>query len=263
MLVAAAADANAQDTAAEQSLERFLDRAVVSYHKGMELTDDDAKVESFRQSRRFLQKIADESGNEAATPNLYWNIGNASLLSRELGPAVLAYRRALLLDPDHAGARANISHAREQLPAWVPRPDTNALADNLLFFHSSLATEEKSLFAAIAFFMTVTLLALSIWKRWLWLRNLSMIPALIWLTLIASWAIGTAEPNAAVIVHDEAEARSADNSRAPSRFGNPLPAGTEVTVLEERGPWTQIQLADGRSAWVEAGAIERVEPPRG
>ena len=62
----------------------------------------------------------------------------------------------------------------------------------------------------------------------------------------------------AVVVVDEALARAADSINAPRRFAEPLPAGSEVQILEDRGGWLQIELYNGRNAWLTASALERI-----
>ena len=54
--------------------------------------------------------------------------------------------------------------------------------------------------------------------------------------------------------------RAADSEHAPLRFREPLPAGTEVRVLERREGWARVAFADGREAWLKQTAIEAVLP---
>ena len=64
--------------------------------------------------------------------------------------------------------------------------------------------------------------------------------------------------NEGVVIGRDAVARAADSINAPSRFGEPLPAGTEVTILEDRGGWLQISLHNGRNAWLTQSQVERI-----
>jgi hypothetical protein len=64
----------------------------------------------------------------------------------------------------------------------------------------------------------------------------------------------------AVVIEDGAVLRSADSPHAPAALERPLPAGLEVTVVEEREQWREIALADGRRGWLPRAAIERIEP---
>ena len=88
--------AAAAQSPAEQSRAR-VERAVVTYAEALDTGPRELRAERFRQAERlFLSAI--EAGIE--NPDLYTNQGNAALQSGRLGAAVLAYRRALGLDPD-------------------------------------------------------------------------------------------------------------------------------------------------------------------
>ena len=57
---------------------------------------------------------------------------------------------------------------------------------------------------------------------------------------------------------DEVTLRSVDSSGAAPAFGQPLPAGTEVTVVETRDAWVRVRLADGTAGWLAANVVEPV-----
>ena len=43
-------------------------------------------------------------------------------------------------------------------------------------------------------------------------------------------------------------------------FPDPLPGGTEVTLIELRSPWARVRLANGRDAWVNESSVTLVAP---
>ena len=62
----------------------------------------------------------------------------------------------------------------------------------------------------------------------------------------------------AVIVAGAVDVVSGPGSQYVAEFT--LHAGAEVSVIEERGNWTRLELPGGElQGWVEAGAVERVE----
>ena len=92
---------------AEAADEReLLARALEQYAHALDLADRDQRLEAFHRAEMLFARAATEG---AATPELYANIGNAALQAERLGPAVLAYRRALRADPDHARALQNLN----------------------------------------------------------------------------------------------------------------------------------------------------------
>ncbi len=83
-----------------------------------------------------------------------------------------------------------------------------------------------------------------------------------WLALIGSLVVQPLPGvDAVVFTAPETMARSADSRRAPPRFSQPLPAGTEARLLEVRPEWVRVTLFNGRDAWVPRSSAERVREP--
>lgn len=251
-------------SAAQRSDEELLDAAISSYTEALNTEDRDLRLETFRRSERlFAAAVARGIRN----PDLFANLGNAALQADRLGNAVLAYRRVLLLDPDHARALQNLDHARSQLPEWVPRPATGTFLDTFFFWHRTLSRAERALGAAACFAAAAFLLALAIRTGQAALRNLSGVPALAFAALLGSLWLDPATQNRqqAVITADETLARAADSPLAPAIFPAPLPGGTEVRIVERRSPWLRARLANGRDAWIaesSATLVAITHPPR-
>ena len=232
-------------------------QAVDAYTRALATQDRDERLAGFRESeRQFLQVIA--GGVENA--DLYTNLGNAALQGEHLGAAVLAYRRALRLDPDHTRALQNLEHARGLLADWVPRREPAGLASSFFFWHRTLAREERALAGAFCFLVAGALIAGGIHFRQSALRNSAWVPGLAWLVLMISLAIdaGGGDREDAVVVAEEAVLRVADSALAPVALPRPLPAGAEVRVLEVRSPWLHVRLANGRDAWLAEDRVARV-----
>lgn len=231
-----------------------LDQALAAYAEALDTPDHDRRVQGFRRAELLFARAVDEAGG---TPALYTNLGNAALLAERLGPAVLAYRRALALDPDARRALQNLEHVRTLLPEWVPRPESVGVFDTFFSWHRTLARGDRRLAAALGFALAACLLAGSIHWRQATLRGVALLPALVWLALLASLWLDPASElrEEAVVVAPEAVARAADSPLAPSALPAPLPGGVELRILERRPPWVRVRLANGRDAWVAESAI--------
>lgn len=248
---------------AAAGVEQTIAEAVELYGAGLDTPERDLRLETFRRAERLFARAASD---ERATTALYTNLGNAALQAEHLGAAVLAYRRALVLDPTHPRAVQNLAHARSLLPDWLPKPREGGLLDSFFFWHRTLTHAQRALAAAAAFALAALLLAASIRQAQPGLRMVAVVPALVWVTLLASLAVdvfGSSAGSAgaqdeAVITADEVVARAADSALAPSALPAPLPGGAEVRVLERRAPWTRIRLANGRAAWVAQSALTEV-----
>ena len=176
---------------------------------------------------------------------------------------MLAYRRALRLEPGLERAQQNLQHARSLLPEWVPTPKGAGLLDSFFVWHKTTSTALRANLAALAFAVALLCIAASVYFRVGPPRYVASMAALVWLVLIASLAFDPARAarRDGVVVVEEAAARAADSINAPRRFGELLPGGTEVRILEDRGGWLQIELFNGRNAWLTASSVERIVPP--
>jgi tetratricopeptide (TPR) repeat protein len=238
----------------------LIEEAIASYRTALDTAERDPRLEQFRRAERLFSRVAEDAPPNA---DLYTNLGNSALQAEHLGAAVLAYRRALAIDPDQSRATQNLEYARNLLPEWVPKPAQAGLLDSFFFWHSTLARSDRALGAALAFACAAFLVAGAIRFRQSALRNAAILPALAWVVLVASVAVGSGSGglDEAVITADEVVARAADSALAPSTLPAPLPGGVEVRVLERRSPWLRARLANGRDAWIPESAVTLVAAP--
>lgn len=191
----------------------------------------------------------------ADRPQLLVDWGNAALMAQEPGRAVLAYRRALLLDRDEVRARRNLSFVRERLPEWLPRPKAGGAVDTLFFWHQGMSVQARQVAGAVAFALAVLLLVPG--RRGL--RRVALLPLLVWGAMLVSVVIERDAAQDGVIVAGGGVLRTADSMGAPPALGRPMPAGAEVLVKEARGDWVRVELADGQGGWLQASSVERVK----
>ena len=249
--------------AADADLEQTLTRAEELYAHALATEARDERLALFREAHAHYRRLA-RHGIDSA--DLHTNSGNAALQAELIGEAVLAYRRAQLVDPDHPRAHQNLEQTRAQLPAWVPRRDPEGTLESFFLWHHTLSRPERTLAASIAF--AVALLLVSVAVRWRrpWLRNIAVLPALAWAALLVSlWLEPATDPAEAVVVASQGTAAlSADSPRARPVYAEPLPPGVELRILEERPGWLRIRVhGDRRDAWVRAGSVARVQPAQG
>lgn len=238
----------------------LVEEAIASYRTALDTAERDARLEAFRRAERLFSRVAEDVPPNA---DLYTNLGNSALQAEHLGAAVLAYRRALAIDPDHSRATQNLEYARNLLPEWVPKPAEVGLLDSFFFWHRTLARSDRALGAALAFACAAFLVAGATRFRQSALRNAAILPAVAWVVLVASVAVGSGSRalDEAVVTADEVVARAADSALAPSTLPAPLPGGAEIRVLERRSPWLRARLANGRDAWVPESAVTLVVIP--
>ena len=192
-------------------------------------------------------------------PELLTDWGNAALGASDLGTAVLAYRRALQLDPALERAQLNLSWVRGQEPAWAAAREEGGALDSLLFWHRRMTGPAKHVLAAAAYALLVLLLVpLGPWRGARVRRGAALVPAAIVLAMWGSLAGQRDLSRDAVVVADGAVLRAADNPGAPAVISEPLPAGAEATILEQRASWNRISLPGGTAGWIPSGTLAAV-----
>ncbi len=234
--------------------------AIAAYEQAQAATERGERLAGFKRAARLFGSAID---NGAANADLYANLGTASLQAERLGEAVLAFRRALLLDPDHSRALHNLAHARSLLPVWVPRPEATGLLESFFFWQNALSHDERLALAGLFFLVLACTVGWAIRSGSVLAGNVALLPGLVWVALVVSLAVDTspARSASAVLVAEETVARAADSGNAPTRFSQPLPGGTEVEILEGRQRWVRIKLSGGGDAWVARSSVARVSSP--
>ncbi|MFN2377128.1 MAG: hypothetical protein ABR538_11365 [Candidatus Binatia bacterium] len=250
-LLSIAPSSNADEEAAKTPV---LEQALEAYRSAQETAAAAERPAAFARAERLFRAAADENSTSVA---LWTNVGTSALQAEHLGTAILAYRRALSLDPDHRHARQNLEHARTLLPAWVPRPEAGGFLDSFLAWQHAMSAGERRGAAALAFLVAAAMLGGALATGSGALRLFAFVPLVAWSLLLASGLFAGAASEG-VIAAAETVARAADSRNAPARFAEALPAGTEVTIAEVRGDWTRVVLADGRDAWVARAAVDSV-----
>ncbi len=231
--------------AASESMARSV------YTEALETADRTDRLRRFARAESAYRELVAERPTE---DDLLADWGNAALGAESLGVAILGFRRALDENPANARARTNLAWVRDRLPVWLPRPQA-ATMDALLFWRLWLADGLQLLLGAIAFAAAV----LSLVPRVLGRRGSTVgtgVLIVLWLMFVVPVLMDTADDG--VVLTDGVTLRAADSVGAPPLFANPLPAGTEVAILEERGAWARVSLSDGSVGWLTDGAIERV-----
>ncbi|MBF0132650.1 MAG: hypothetical protein HQL75_08710 [Magnetococcales bacterium] len=229
-----------------------VQEALESYAQAQGMVDPSARKEGFRQSARLFEGVLD-----AVRPNadLLANLGAAALQGGDMGQAILAFRRALLLEPGHERSRTNLHYARGLLPSWVSRPAEVGGWDGFFSWWRMLSPAQQGTTGAIFFLLMAGSIAWGVRFAIPLVRNLAVIPGVIWLLILAQGLWGGEGQDHGVIIQEETMARAADSINAPASFIHPLPAGTEVRVMEQREGWTRIILANDRNTWIRSSAL--------
>ncbi|HVS34557.1 MAG TPA: hypothetical protein VMS17_03180 [Gemmataceae bacterium] len=240
-------------------------RAEEEFRLGVEQRSDRAKaVPHFRIAADWFDELRRRG---ADNPQLYRNLGNASLLADDLPRAVLSYRRGLRLAPADADLQAGLDEARKRVnyttetgfgrppddhrPPWLPR-----IGSEWLFAGAALG------YIAACFLLT----------RWLMTRRggvlaIAVLAGFMAAGLTASAVTATAsergerEQPLVVAAEDGVILRKGDGVTYPPRYETPLNKGVEARRLFQRDDgWVQIELSGGEIGWAPRSSLLIDEP---
>lgn len=200
--------------------------------------------------------------HELGSAPLYRALGNARLLSGDVGRAILSYRRALRLDPTDTRAAASLEHARSRVRTAISPDLAHRALRAALWWQGRIP--RSALFAVfVAAFAAAWALEIARVVRArgfspLWtIAAATLCLACLGSLLVERYATESVEH--VVLIRRDTVARTGPSPDVyPPAFDQPMDAGVEATALEHRDGWTRIRLADGREAWVPDTAIARV-----
>jgi hypothetical protein len=200
----------------------------------------------------LYERIIDQGKVQNA--GLYYNLANAYLLKEDIGRAILNYRRAARLDGADVNIRKNLAFARSRRVDTVEVGAEKRALETLFFWHYDIALRTK-LFLACLFFATLCVSLTAV--VWLGRRpvavTVSMLSGVLLLCFLASILVETnhqASTRYGVITAAQVVARQGDGPNYPPSFKDPLHAGTEFKLVEQRPGWLHIVLTNGSEAWI-------------
>jgi hypothetical protein len=226
-----------------------------AYQLALGVTDASARKAAFTRAAIALGEAAQVTPDR---PELLADWGNAALGAGDIGSATLAYRRALAIDPGNSRAKQNLGWLRNRESPTL-RPASGGAADTLFFFRD-WSRGGRLVVGGLAFACAVLLLVPWSGRRRRGLAMLAILPAIVWLAMVLSVLLEDRHAHDAVVM-DAVVLRAADSAGAPAVLGQPLPRGTEVTIVESRDTWAKLRIANGTLGWVPAGAIEAIILP--
>jgi len=238
----------------------LVSRAIQQYSAAMEAKGRDERIRGFALAEQLFRQLIEEQVEDEPSAALNINLGNAALQAEHVGSAILAYRRALAIDPSNSQAQQNLVYARMAVPEIFRLESTSGLIDTLFFWHAVYSRSQITGFASICFLVAAVMFASGlIWRQPL-ARNLALVPVIGWAICLFSVFLSgdLGSQDAAVVIVNELVLRSADSENSPPRLSEALTGGVEVRILRQRDRWTEIELLGGRSGWVLNSGFERL-----
>lgn len=196
-----------------------------------------------------------------ASPELYYNLGNAYYRLDEMGLAVLCYERALKLRPNYRDCRENLDLAYSKTEDHI-----EVLPELFLkrWVRAIVSLFSVTGWCVILIILIAIYLAAIIFMRYFAAGRQRMTTfycswAIILLTAIALICFCVAKHQAklhdnAIVLQPAVTVLSSPESTGVEKFI--LHEGTKVTIEEDLEPWYKIRIADGNTGWLPNDAIE-------
>lgn len=244
----------------KEEAKAHLERAERAFRKGLDMdaSRPEEAPEYFREAIARYRKLADEGFRNG---KIYYDIGNAYFRLDDIGRAVLNYKRAALYTPNDANLKQNLEYARSRRKNVVEEKEREKVLKTLFFFHYDLPYSVRFLIFTLSFALIWLSASLYIFFKRGAVRTAIVIFALVSLLFLVSILAETFNLNRypeGVIVDEAVIARKGDAETYQPSFTEPLSSGTEFRLVERRGEWWQIELADGTRSWIEADSAETV-----
>lgn len=226
--------------------------------------------EEYGRAIELYNQALSEYGPDA---EVYYNLGNAYYRNDNLGRAVLAYERALRIDPAMGDARHNLAFVRTRLDDR-PEDDSSFLSNVHMSILTCMSPNAWAITALAVFILLLVCVALYIFPNVVWMRKVGFFGGIV-LIFVFIYALTIAFQSASRAgSHDEAVviAPSTYLSSAPRAPRNAdehavaLHAGTVVEIIDSvptpddpvSPMWYNVKLNNSTRAWLRSTDVERI-----
>ncbi len=232
-----------------------------AFRKANALTDDAAAAgKLYSQAILGYERIITDSG--VLNSKLFYNLANAYLLKGDIGSAILNYRNAQVLDESDADIRKNLAFARSRRLDEIEVTTEEKVFERLFFWHYDFSMKYRFAAACIGFAVVCLAMTIRMWRPAApGTVAVCIVVGIVTLCLAVSVGVDRhvrINERCGVILADSVEARQGDGPGYPLSFKEPLHAGTEFDLLEQRPGWWHIRLANGSDAWILDTAAQQI-----
>ncbi|MCP4681919.1 MAG: hypothetical protein GY864_06285 [Desulfobacterales bacterium] len=231
------------------------------FRKANELsaTNPKAAENLYMKSAMRFERIVHEGGIQNG--KLYYNIGNVYFRMKDMGRAILNYRRAEQFIPNDSNLQQNLKYARERRVDKVEVRQKTRILKTLFFFHYDLSTQTRVVIFTFSFMLLWVALSIRLLIKKPFTRWFIAAPLFFSILFASSLFVDVSylqNVKPGVIITNQVIARKGNSETYESSFKEPLHSGTEFILLEERGDWCHIELPDSRRCFVPKASVELV-----
>ncbi len=234
-----------------------------------QLADSAYNKENYAEAIHLYQESLVKNGRSS---DVYYNLGNAYYRSGNLAQAVLAYERALRVDPSNKDARINLDFVNSKLED-KPEDNNSFLTRAHHGVVTFMSANAWAWMAFIVFAMLCGAMAMYILSSNVMIRKAGFFSGIILLALVIYFVIVASDASSRINNHDEAVVTAPStllNSvpRQPKQTEKvvPLHEGTKVEIIDSVSTpddpvsprWYNVRINGSNSAWLRGTDVERI-----
>ena len=262
LLLSLASVALAGGLLAESEQKELYSQGKDFFHQATEISASNPGMAKDLYAKALLRfnRLVEEGG--VRNGKLFYNIGNINFLLEDTGRAILNYRRAEQYIPNDSNLVKNLGYARNMRQDKLEIKDQKKIQQTLFFFHYDFSTKTRLILFGISYALFWVLAGIKVFSQrpyTSWVLTISLFFTLLFGSSLYVERHQATTGLEGVILDSEVIARQGDADSYQSSFNDPLHAGTEFMLLEDRGAWWQIELPDGRNCWIPEKSGELVK----
>jgi tetratricopeptide (TPR) repeat protein len=199
---------------------------------------------------------------ESPSADLYYNLGNAYFKQGELAQSILAYERALRLEPSHKDAAHNLLFAQSRIIDNIEDTQSFFLSNWLKAIRNALGLQTWIILSIALFLFALVGFFVFAFNNLLWLRKIAFYSSLLALCISVISMINASSLHQRDVSRSEAIITQGivNVKSSPDRSGTDLftlHEGTKVEINETLGEWCCVHVGNN-IGWMPLAYLERI-----
>ena len=199
---------------------------------------------------------------ESPSADLYYNLGNAYFKQGELAQSILAYERALRLEPSHKDAAHNLLFAQSRIIDNIEDTQSFFLSNWLKAIRNTLGLQTWMILSIALFLFALVGFFVFAFNHIIWLRKTAFYSSLLALCISVISVINASSLHQRDVSQSEAIITQGivNIKSSPDRSGTDLftlHEGTKVEISETLGEWCCVHVGN-YTGWMPLTYLERI-----
>ncbi|RMD82532.1 MAG: hypothetical protein D6820_03550 [Lentisphaerae bacterium] len=244
-----------------------LEQAQHTFRQALATEKSDPKLaaKEFQHAAALFRSLVEEHAIHNA--KLFCNIANAYYKAGDYPAAILWYRRALILEPYNRKIRENLIAAKIQAHTYhEPKSSpANFIIDLFLFWHTDFPHQTRNILFLLFYILSFLTLTAAIW--WKQRRNLLIMAAIVPFVLATMFAASIlydhhrfTTSREVVVMNPGMVLRQGDATSYQAVSSDPIPPGSELSLIQRRNGWVNVRTPDGTEGWLPAASVRLIWP---